>query len=111
MARHEFGIIGRELTNEDDFQEYEPEKYGCISIDDDYIEGIMPFFEHIPTYFHRLTWRETGLNYVGITLIPPESCIKFANVLKKLDGVEYSGLIALFEEAYRSKRYVIHYGL
>lgn len=111
MARHEFGIIDGPLSESDNFQEYEPEKYGCISIDDDYIENLMPYFENIPTFFHRLTWRETGLNYIGITLIPPMSCKLFSQVFKKQQNPAYDRLCELLDLAEKENKFVIHYGL
>lgn len=111
MAKHEFGIIDRILSESDNFQDYEPEKYGCICIDDEYIEKLMPSFESIPTFFHRLTWQETGLNYIGITLIPPSSCKKFSDILKGLSDGVYDELCKLFDRAFEKDRFVIHYGL
>lgn len=111
MAKHEFGIINEMITENDDFLDYEPEKYGCIKIDDDYIENLMPLFLEIPTFFHRLSWRETGLNYIGITLIPPESCEKFADVFEAQNCSFYNELILLLKNANEENKFVIHYGL
>ena len=111
MAKHDFGIIEKAITELDDFQDYEPEKYGCIKVDDDYIESLMPAFLEIPTFFHRLSWKETGLNYIGITLIPPESCEKFAGVLQVQSCSAYGELINLFIKAKKENKFVIHYGL
>ncbi len=111
MARHEFGIIDRVLSEKDNFQSYEPEKYGCITIDDDYIENLMPSFDDIPTFFHRLTWQETGLNYIGITLIPPSSCGRFSKILKDTKNSVYDSLCTLFDTAEKENKFVIHYGL
>ena len=111
MARHEFGIIDSTPSENDNFEDYEPEKYNCISIDDEHIEKLMPCFEDIPTYFHRLSWKESGLNYIGITLIPPQSCQKFSGVLQKQHKAVYCELISLFQKAEKENKFVIHYGL
>ncbi len=111
MAMHDFGIISEAITDSDDFQSYEPEKYGCIKIDDDYIENLIPLFLEIPTFFHHLSQKETGLDYFGITLIPPKSCKSFAEVFKAQKSSVYSELVELLEKAAKENRFVIHYGL
>ena len=40
MAKHEFGIMESAPVSGKRYDEYEPKKYNCISVDDDYIEGI-----------------------------------------------------------------------
>ncbi len=40
MATHKFGIMQNEPINNERFDEYEPNKYHCIAIDDNFIEPI-----------------------------------------------------------------------
>lgn len=40
MAKHEFGIMADAPQPGKRYDEYEPWKYDCISVDDDYVEGI-----------------------------------------------------------------------
>ena len=40
MAKHEFGIMMDAPQPGKRYDEYEPWKYDCISVDDDYVEGI-----------------------------------------------------------------------
>ena len=40
MAKHEFGIMESAPIGGKRYDEYEPKKYNCIAIDDDYIDGI-----------------------------------------------------------------------
>ena len=37
MAKHEFGIMESAPVNGKRYDEYEPKKYNCISVDDDHI--------------------------------------------------------------------------
>ena len=41
MPRHEFGIMQSEPIKGERFDEYEPEKYDCITIDDVFIEPLL----------------------------------------------------------------------
>ena len=50
-----------------------------------------------------------GLNYIGITLIPPESLEEFLTVIG--DVSEYAELRKLLIDAKNRNKYVIHYGL
>ena len=41
MANHEFGIMQNQPMNKERFDEYEPNKYDCIVVDDNFIEQIL----------------------------------------------------------------------
>ena len=108
MAKHEFGIMESAPVSGKRYGEYEPKKYNCISVDDDYIEGIdqLLIFD---SFRHTIDIPMKGLNYIGITLIPPESLEEFLTVIG--DGSEYADLRKLLIDAMRRNKYVIHYGL
>ena len=40
MAKHEFGIMPKAPRYGERYDRYEPEKYACISVDDDYVAAI-----------------------------------------------------------------------
>ena len=109
MAKHEFGVMEAPPIIGTRYDEYEPEKYNCISVDDIYLENILDLFESIDTFCHTTSIKSKGLMYTGITLIPPLSAKEFANRLTKTDGL--IELKELFEKAYRKNKFVIHYGL
>ncbi len=111
MASHEFGIMKTMPRGDENFQSYEPEKYGCISIDDEHIENLVSEFEDIVTYWHRLSWKMTGLNYIGITLIPPKSCGALSEIFKAQKSPVYDELCGLLDKAKAQEKFVIHYGL
>lgn len=75
---HEFGIID-DIT-EKSYENYAPEKYHCISLDDEIILNLIKPLSIMKTYFHRLDRPEYGLAYHGITIIPPESLSSFLNI-------------------------------
>ncbi len=109
MAKHEFGIMESDPVGGKRYDEYEPKKYNCISVDDDYIEGIQEQLLIFDSFCHTIDIPMRGLNYAGITLIPPSSIDAFLTVIS--DGSEYKELRNLLIEAKNRNKYVIHYGL
>lgn len=109
MASHGFGIMETAPVVGKRYDKYEPEKYNCISIDDDYIEHIQEQLDVFDSFSHTLDRPVKGLNYVGITLIPPASISAFLSVIG--DSVEYAELRKLLIEAEKRNKFVIHYGL
>ncbi len=109
MAKHEFGIMESAPISGRRYDEYEPKKYNCISIDDNYIEHIQEQLLIFDSFCHTIDIPMKGLNYIGITLIPPTSIDAFLAVIS--EGMEYEELRNLLIEAKNRKKYVIHYGL
>lgn len=54
MAKHEFGIMMDAPQPGKRYDKYEPWKYDCISVDDDYVEGIAEKLGFIDFYWHTL---------------------------------------------------------
>ena len=73
MAKHEFAIVQKKPSTKERFNSYEPQKYNCIVVDDDFIEPIIMDLQSVDCYWHTLQRAEKGLAYYGITLIPPKS--------------------------------------
>lgn len=109
MARHEFGIMEFAPISGKRYDEYEPKKYHCMAIDDDYIEGIQEQLLIFDSFCHTIDIPMKGLNYAGITLIPPTSIDAFLTVIRY--GAEYAELRNLLIGAKKRNKYVIHYGL
>ncbi len=84
MAEHDFGIIDFFEENKW-YSDYEPEKYNCISVDDDLLEELIIKYNkelmEMKTYFQVTTQPGNGLDYCGVTLIPPESLKQFSEEL------------------------------
>ena len=76
MLKHEFGIMMVDPEPGQIFEEYEPEKYDCIAVDDEYVQAVAEKLAGVSVYWHGLDRPESGLAYHGITLIPPESIAK-----------------------------------
>lgn len=118
MAKHEFGIIDSFDENKW-YSKYEPEKYHCISVSDDLIEKFMLEYHEelmkIRTYFQAITQPSAGLDYCGVTLIPPESLEQFKDLLIKANGRyqsrELESLIEKVTNAIGENKYLIHYGI
>lgn len=109
MAKHEFGIMQTPPQKGERYDTYEPRKYNCIAVSDDYLESIVSDFLDIDFYWHSLDVPGKGIAYCGITLIPPESMQAFISVIEKIP--ELSELKALLQKAHNENKWVIHYGL
>ena len=109
MAKHEFGIMMNDPQVGIRYDEYEPWKYSCISVDDEYIENVVENLSSIDFYWHTLSVKSKGLDYCGITLIPPGSLKAFIDVIANIS--ELCELKKLLEEALEKNKWVIHYGL
>ncbi|TZE80678.1 hypothetical protein [Calorimonas adulescens] len=118
MAKHEFGIIDFFEENKW-YSEYEPEKYNCISVDDDLLEELIgKYIEElmkVETYFQITTQPGHGLDYCGVTLIPPTSLKQFRDVITKANSYYQSQdlqlLIKKVSDAIIENKYLIHYGI
>ena len=99
MSKHEFGIMQSEPMDREFFEEYEPNKYNCIPIDDDFIEPILIELQNVDCYWNTLQNKGNGLAYYGITLIPPSSLDVFINILSLKNKVQYDLLIELLNQA------------
>ncbi len=111
MPKHEFGIMKNKPMNKDRFDEYEPNKYNCIEVDDDFIEPILIDLQSIDCYWHTLEVVGKGLAYCGITLIPPESMDILIKILSIQNNLEYTDLISLANQAKQEDKYIIHFGI
>ena len=110
---HEFGIIDDII--EKSYDSYEPEKYQCISVDDEIIINLMKPLSIMKTYFHSINRPEYGLAYHGITIIPPESLPIFLDIVLSTDDLkQYDDINELGEKIIQAKsenKYMIHYGI
>ena len=109
MAKHEFGIMKNAPEKGTRYDEYEPQKYNCISVNDDYLEDIVPEFDDIDFYWHTTDVKGKGLAYCGVTIIPPESNQAFANVINSIS--ELADLQTLCTKAIKENKWLIHFGL
>jgi len=118
LAKHEFGIIDSFEENKW-YSNYEPEKYNCIPVSDDIFgELIIKHSEElmaIKTYYQVTSQPGTGIDYCGVTLIPPESLKQFRDVIIKANSryqsQELELLIEKVSDAISRNKYLIHYGI
>ncbi|WP_027626520.1 hypothetical protein [Clostridium lundense] len=115
MCNHEFGIIDNLQKDKDYGDEYTPEKYHCISVHDDIINLLVGSLKTMKTYFHTMNRPDFGLAYYGITLIPPESLMRFQDIIlsskKFRQSKELVELANLISKAIEQNKYIIHYGI
>lgn len=109
MAKHEFGIMDIAPVHGRRYDEYEPQKYHCIAVDDLFLEDHLGLFLDVDTYSHTIDIPIKGLEYCGITLLPPTSLPAFILKINGLEGLdELSDLLC---KARADNKFVIHYGL
>ena len=108
MAKHDFGIMDIAPLPGKRYAKYEPQKYKCISIDDDYIEKIQKQLCAFDSYSHTIDCPIKGLEYCGITLIPPTSINCFIEVIE--NNSDLSELKKLLLVAQHKHKFVIHFG-
>ena len=84
LARHELGIMQNAPKPRKRYDEYEPQKYNCISVDNEYVEIIDANLHNADFYWHTLDGPAKGLAYTGVTLIPPTSIQAFIAVIKDI---------------------------
>ena len=109
MAKHEFGLMQDAPRLGARYDAYEPQKYACISVDDEDIDQILAELETIEFCWHTLSVRGRGLAYCGITLIPPSSLDAMIRVVE--GNPRLAPLKALLKTARSRNKWVIHYGL
>ena len=109
MAKHEFGILAETPRPGKIFDEYEPEKFNCISIDDDYIYPLLEQLSELLFYWHSIDVPGRSLAYCGITLIPPETAKAMLNITGQTN--ELNDLSDLLEKAVKAQVFVIHFGI
>ena len=111
----EFGIIDRFDPQYPYDEEYLPEQYGCVAVDDDYIDDWWEGLAGMKVYFGSLDRPETGLARYGITLIPPESLGMLYDAVKGdplfAERPDLPPLLGCIEEAMRAGKWMIHYGV
>ncbi len=109
MAVHNFGIMDKPPQKSEIYETFEPEKYNCISVSDDYIEPILSLMCNIEFFYNTLNIKEKGLNYCGITLISPSSSEKMLSVIENNENLK--NLTELLKKAVNKNKYVIHFGI
>ncbi|MBU5677677.1 hypothetical protein KQI88_14745 [Alkaliphilus sp. MSJ-5] len=117
-CRHEFGII--DCLEEYDEDKYEPEKYNCVSVDDDFLGEIYHArfknkIKKLETFAHNTNRPFKDLAYYGITLIPPKFLKYFLDIIVeenvKHKSKELEMLIEKISTAIKENKWMIHYGI
>ncbi len=109
MPKHEFGIMQVNPKKGKRFDDYQHQKYNCISVDDDDLLPLLKKMNEVKCYWHTLDRPEFGLAYYGVTLIPPESIGAIIEIV--WNNHNLSELLSLLSIAQRDNKYVIHFGI
>lgn len=114
MIKAEFGII-KKLDHSKDYSSYEPERYNCIAVNDEYITDWWEQLVTMKTYFHCMDRPNFALARWGVTIIPPESLPTLLNIVlsDKRFGTDDNlvDLARKIQEAIQLKEYMIHFGV
>ena len=109
MAAHQFAIMNKTPKEGEIYDDYEPEKYDFIAVDDDLIQPILSEFNTVNCFSHTVDFPCNGLAYEGITLIPPDSVCGMINIIDGAGG--FGDLKSLLMKAKDENKFIIHYGL
>lgn len=109
MPKHDFGTMPKAPKKGTRYDDYEPERYGCITVHDDIIETIDGLLCDIPMFWHTTDTAGKGLAYCGVTLIPPDASRSMLEVLP--EQAELNELRELLETACAMGKWVIHFGI
>lgn len=74
-----------EPKSSEDYINYIPKRYNCISADDIFIESIVDKLLSVVCYWYSIDNKKNGLAYYGITLISPESCGSICKLIDDSD--------------------------
>lgn len=116
---HEFGIIASIEEVKYDIG-YAPEKYGCITVDGDFIDELCTTdfgekIDKLQTFAHSTDRPHNNLCYFGITLIPPNSHEYFLKIVREVNedykSEELENLIKKIDEAIKENKWMIHFGV
>ena len=109
MAKYEFGIMENAPVKGKRYDEYEPQKYPrLIYVYDDDLDPFLPELKG-EIYWHTLDVKADAIAMAGINLIPPETCLDFAEVIKNAPVL--SELERLLRTAHGEGKFVILFGL
>jgi len=116
---HEFGIM-HIIEKDKEYNDYEPEKYNCISIDGEifdeiYSKNYEDKIKNIETFAHSVNRPYKGLAYCGITLIPPKSLEEFLDIFVEenvnFKSKELEMLSKKISDAMKENKWIIHFGI
>ncbi|MCL2049647.1 MAG: hypothetical protein FWG87_13090 [Defluviitaleaceae bacterium] len=114
MIKTELGIID-EIDYSKDYGAYEPERYNCIYIDDEYINDWWERLRLMKTYFHNMSRPSFALARSGVTIIPPEALPLFQDIVATDERTNTDNnllnLAAKIQEAIDTDKHMIHFGV
>lgn len=109
MLRHAFGIMPDNPNPGIHYDEYEPDKYNCIFVEDEALLTILGKLKEMKCYWHSIDRQEKGLTYHGVSLIPPESLELFEMIVSEKDNLKE--LKNMISQAESGQKYIIHFGV
>lgn len=111
---HEFGVLDATIRHSS-YDEYEPERYDCVSVDGEWVDEFIDELNQMRTYSHSYDRPGFGLEECGVTLIPHESLALFYQVVKAMmythESEQLNQLLAKITQAQVEQKDMIHFGL
>ena len=95
MAKHSFGILQQNPPLHRRYDEYEPEKYGCIYVDDALIEPLLPALQEMDCFWHTLrqpgNQKDENYPFILFFSLP---FVNYIHIRKPADAVMRPGLLS-----------------
>lgn len=114
MPQTEFGIL-ESVEYGRDYNDYEPEKYGCVAISDSYLDGWWARLAQMQTYFHNTNRPATALARYGVTLLAPQALPQLLAIVEQEAQCTADPQLTLLadkiREAIARQKFMIHFGV
>ena len=109
MAKHEFALMDHVPKPGVRYDQYEGDHLVCAVVDDDAVERRLQDFDILSCYAHTVDCPWEGINYIGITLIPPHTARQMYRMI--CTDPAFAELTSMLEEADRENKWIIHFGI
>ncbi len=111
MAHYDLGIMDTAPVPGRWYDDYKPEQYRCISIEDDLLEPVFWRMPELPCFWCTLSQPGKGIDWTGVNLIPPSSLPEFLHALRQFGDPELILAADLVQESIEQETFMILFGL
>lgn len=110
MTAHRFGIMSRTPQFSENFYRFDTDVCdSIIEVEEDKLDVLLPAMCKIDFYSQTVGVICKGLNFSGVTLMPPVSVSQVLEITRRRE--ELKELHSLMSKAYMENKYVIHFGV
>ncbi len=110
MTAHRFGIMNRTPQFSENYYRFDTDVCdSLIEVEAQLLNVLIPEMCKIDFYSQTVGVICKGLNFSGVTLMPPVSVCAFLEITRRRE--ELKELHSLMSKAYMENKYVIHFGV